>query len=487
MNNSWYFCYPTVSHFIANEELFSKPREVFIKFSPETEKHIWAVTRGDRGDINDALRSAHASSYVWDNVGVIARADILRKVARIMEDKRLEIADTINLETGRSKKDCLKEVQAAIEQGYFWAGEGRRFFGRTFESASPNHLPQLRRVPVGVIALVVPFNNPFAACAWKSFPALLCGNAVILKAHEETPYTPVLFAKILKEAGVPSGVFNILQGFGFEVLLPLIKDDRVDAVSATCSIKTAKFILTATAERMLKVSIESGGKNALVVCDDADLEWAAECAIRSAFVDAGQRCAAGSRIIVFEKIYEKFKDIMLSKTARLKIGSSNEDDIGPVINRANLERLLMTVKRLPEGAVVLCGGGRVSKPGFFMEPTIIEGVTMGAEISQEELFGPITCLYSVKDLSEAIAFANWSKFALTSAVHTSSIHRAMMFAESVRAGRVSVNGYTFGSEPHMPFGGSKLSGNGWREPGPEALDFYSETKVIDMIHDPLKI
>jgi len=329
--------------------------------------------------------------------------------------------------------------------------------------------------------------------AWKAFPALLCGNTAILKASEDTPYTAILFAELLKEAGLPAGVFSVLQGFGEEAGAPLVENERIRLVSFTGSVFVGRYIQKVAGERLAKVCLELGGKNPLIVCDDADLHAAADAALLSAFSNAGQRCASASRILVFESVYEQFKQILLEKTNRLKVGPTDADDLGPVINAAQLSQMLNTVREAVDrdGAVVLCGGDRVNdaehQNGFYMAPTILENVSPQAAISREEFFGPITCLYPVKDFNHAVELANDSPMGLTAAIHTTSIHRAQRFTELSQTGVVSINGPTYGSEPHMPFGGLRNSGNGFREAGMEALDVYSDWKSVYVKYDPERI
>lgn len=487
--------YPNrILHWLDNSEESNGENVRFSKNSPATGECLTTVLSGNFKCVNRAVDSAKAAFSEWAYFNIIERANLLRRTTQLLEERRDEIVEILHLETGKSKKNCYGEVSASIELGYFMAGEGRRYYGRTTTSAVHNRTAYTIRQPVGVCALIVPFNNPLAAVAYKVFPALLCGNTVVLKAHEDTPYTPVWFAKLLHTAGLPKGVFSVLQGTGEGVGAPLAAHPDVDLVSFTGSVKTGQSILRATADRMAKVCIESGGKNALVVCDDADLEWAAECAVQSAFVDAGQRCAAGSRIVVFDSVYSRFRKILLDKTKALRVGSLESDDVGPIINKLQFDRLLNIIelaKRQRGISVngdgycsvysVSCGN---SEGGYYLMPTILEGVSPDNPVSQDELFGPITCLYCVKDFNEALALVNNSKFGLTAAIHTKNIHREKVFIERVRTGVVSVNGHTYGSEPHMPFGGLGLSGNGWREPGTEALDVYSEWKTIYERFDP---
>jgi len=348
------------------------------------------------------------------------------------------------------------------------------------------------RQPVGPAALIIAANTPIANVAWKAFPALLCGNAAILKAAEDTPLSAWAFGVLAREAGVPDGVYATLHGFGEETGAPLVEHPDVAVVSFTGSCEVGRWIAETAGRRLAKTCLELGGKNPLVVCDDADLDNAVTWTLGSAFSNAGQRCAAGSRILVFDAVYDEFRARLLTATATLTVGTADTDDFGPVINEAQMTSMLASVDRArADGATVLTGGARMAGPdydgGFFVAPTIIEHVGPNDAISTSELFGPITCLYRIRDFEEAVTMANDSPFGLTAAIHTRSVHRAMSFIARIQAGVTVVNGGTYGSEPHLPFGGLRQSGNGWREAGTQALDVYSDLKTVYINHDPSQV
>jgi alpha-ketoglutaric semialdehyde dehydrogenase len=372
------------------------------------------------------------------------------------------------------------------------AGEGRRFYGQTTTSAVPNKTALVVRQPLGVAGLIIAANTPIANVAWKAFPALLCGNAAVLKAAEDTPLSAWAFGVLAREAGVPEGVYSTIHGFGEQAGAPIVEHPDVAVVSFTGSCEVGRWIAQTAGKRLAKTCLELGGKNPLIVCDDADLQNAVTWTLGSAFSNAGQRCAAGSRILVFDGVYDQFKAMLLEAVGKMKVGTADTDDFGPVINEEQMTNMLAAVGRArTAGAIVLTGGVRLAGPGydggFFVAPTLIEGVVHGDEISRTELFGPITCLYRVKTFDEAVAIANDSPFGLTASVHTQSLHRAMTFLNRIQAGVAVVNGGTYGSEPHMPFGGLRQSGNGWREAGTQALDVYSDLKTIYINHSPLKV
>jgi acyl-CoA reductase-like NAD-dependent aldehyde dehydrogenase len=369
------------------------------------------------------------------------------------------------------------ETDAAVEMGMFVAGEGRRSYGRTTTASMAHRTVLTLRQPLGVAGLIMSFNTPLPNVAWKAFPAVFCGNAAVVKPSEHTPASAWLFGELAREAGLPDGVLNVVQGSGPEAGAPLVEHEDVDLVSFTGSAATGRWINETAGRRLAKVCLELGGKNALVVCDDADLGNAVRWAIASAFSNAGQRCASASRIVVFDDIYEALRERLVEEARALPAE--------PVISEASLERMLDAVGRaVADGATVLAGGERLDRAGWHLGPTVLEGVPSNADISCTELFGPVTILYRVRDLEEAIALVNDSPYGLTSSIHTANVHRAMRFAEKVQAGVVVVNGGTHGSEPHMGFGGVKQSGTGWREAGVEALDVYSDWKTVNLIADP---
>ena len=483
---------PRIANQIGHLDAMADGGQSFTKMNPATGQPLCEVARSARADVETAVRKAKAAQPAWAAMTVVRRGDILRQIALLMREHRDAIATLVATETGKSRKDALGETDAAIEMGFFVAGEGRRFYGQTTTSAVPNKSAMVVRQPLGVAGLIIAANTPIANVAWKAFPALLCGNAAILKAAEDTPLSAWAFGVLARQAGVPDGVYTTLHGFGEEAGAPLVEHPDVAIVSFTGSCEVGRWIAETAGRRLAKVCLELGGKNPLIVCDDADLANAVTWAVGSAFSNAGQRCAAGSRIIVFDSVYDRFKSMLVEATRKLKVGTADTDDYGPVINEEQMRNMLAAVGRAKEtGAAVLTGGERLTGSpygdGYFVSPTIVEHVGPNDEITRSELFGPITCLYRVRDFEEAIALANDSPFGLTAAIHTQNIHRAMTFIGRIQAGVASVNGGTYGSEPHMPFGGLRQSGNGWREAGTQALDVYSDLKTVYINHNPNQV
>jgi aldehyde dehydrogenase (NAD+) len=478
-----------IPNFLDGRETMAAGGGTFTKVSPVTGKKLWDVAASGKEDVHLAVSSASEALASWSSTPAVQRGLILGKVAAALDSRRDEFARMVSAETGKSCKDALGEVGGAVQLGHFFASEGQRLYGRTTTSGQANRYAMTVRRPRGVAGLIIAANTPIANVAWKVFPALVCGNTAVLKASEDSPAVAWLFAKTALEAGLPPGVLSVVQGTGPGAGEPLVLDERIRVISFTGSTVVGQRILQLASPRLARVSLELGGKNAFVVCDDANLDNAVKWALLSAFSNAGQRCAAASRIIVFGEVYEHFKACMLEKIEAMTLGPNDANDFGPVIKASQLEKMLAAVAgAVSRGARVLCGGHRLEdaqhSAGFYMTPTLLEGVACGDPLEKEELFGPVASLQSVRDFAHALEETNRSPYGLTAAIHTRNIDRAIAFAEKADVGVVTVNGGTYGSEPHMPFGGTKLSGNGTREPGTEALDVYSELKDIYMNLDP---
>src|SRR5262245_7538565 len=371
----------TVGNVIGGEERAATDGATFEKLAPATGDVLSLVARSAAEDVAVAVATAEAAQPAWAVRTVEERGRTLRRIAQLLERDRDQVAAVVSAETGKSPKDAKGETDGAIELGYFMAGEGRRFYGRTMPSAVPNRSAMTIRQPLGVAGLIIAANTPIANVAWKVFPALLCGNAAVLKASEDAPETANVFAGLAADAGLPDGVLNIVHGFGEEAGQPLIEDPRVGVVSFTGSTSVGRLIARVAGERLAKICLELGGKNPLVVCDDANLERAADAAALSAFSNAGQRCAAGSRLVVFDAVYDRFRELLLERAKAQKVGPDDEHDFGPVINERQLEHMLAAVERAKAaGATVVTGGERLERPGFYIAPTIVEGAAADSEI-----------------------------------------------------------------------------------------------------------
>jgi aldehyde dehydrogenase (NAD+) len=458
------------------------------KFNPATGELQCRLAASSARDIELAVAGARRAQPSWGALPGVQRGEALLELVLAMRRERDLLARTVALETGKSLKLASGEVDGAIQLGLFFAGEGQRLYGRTTTSAVPGRRALTIRRPLGVAGLIVAANTPIANLSWKVFPALICGNAAVLKAPEDTPATAYLFARLAREAGLPGGLLQIVQGAGNDAGAALVAHPDVPVVSFTGSTAVGREIATVVARRLGRVSLELGGKNPFVVCDDANLELAVKWALLSAFSNAGQRCAAASRLIVFDNVYEAFKDRFVQAARSLRIGTRDTDDFGPVINLRQVTNISRSIAEGVEaGARVLCGGERLGgehADGYYLGATVLEGAAPEDPISRHELFGPVTCLYRASGYEDALRLANDSPYGLSACIHTSNVSRALDFVERSDCGVVMVNAGTHGSEPHMPFGGTKASGNGSREPGTEALDVYSSLKDVYLALDP---
>ena len=455
------------------------------KLNPHNNSLISNFADSRQEDVNFACEIAHNSFALWSSLTPIKRGEILSELVKLMKLNHQNLCNCFALETGKPILDAIGELNGAIKLGEFFSSEGMRMYGKTLTSSIVGKQSFTVREPRGVAGLIVPSNTPIANIAWKVFPALICGNTVVLKSSEDAPEIAYEFAKLTKEAGIPNGVFNVINGKGAIAGQSLVEHKLVSTISFTGSTIIGKLISSICSKKLTRVSLELGGKNSFVVCDDADIENAVHWAILSAFSNAGQRCAAASKIIVFENIYDQFVDKLVQKANSLILGIDNSSNLGPLITKKQQLRIQNVVNNAQQfGGRILCGGSppnqeALSTGNYFM-PTLIENVSIKDEISQLELFGPVAAIFTVKNIDDALEIANNSEYGLTSSIHTNDINKAMFFSKKIQTGVVNINIGTFGSEPHMPFGGFGNSGNGTREPGVEAIDFYSEIKNISI-------
>ncbi len=475
-----------IYNWVAGKESPATGGATLNKINPHTGQIESQCSASSAEDVGHAIAVADAAFFDWSNMTPVARGNILGAWVRVLREHQQELAGIVARETGKPPQDAAGEVGAALAQGDYFAGEGMRLYARSLTSGMPGKYSHTVRQPRGVAGLIVPANTPIANISWKVFPALICGNTVVLKASEDAPEIAVRMAQLAKQAGLPDGVMNVIQGAGDPAGKTLVEDSRVAVISFTGSTAVGRWIAEVAGRRLARISLELGGKNPFVVCDDADLDAAVHWASLSAFSNAGQRCAASSRILIFDNVYDAFVDKLVAKARSLKLGIDQDCDLGPVINARQQSSILAAIGRArTAGGRVLCGGkapdAQNLKNGFYIEPTLIDGLPDNAELCALEIFGPVATLQRVRDLSHALQVANVTDYGLTAAIHTRSVDRAMWFAQRVRAGVVNINIGTFGSEPHMPFGGFGASGNGTREPGVEALDVYSELKNISFL------
>jgi alpha-ketoglutaric semialdehyde dehydrogenase len=462
------------------------------KYDPHTGKILSKFADSISTDVSKAIEASCLTYNNWSRSTAIQRGKILTDIVNEIKRCSEDLSKCISVETGKPPSDADGEVSAAILQAEYWAGEGMRLYGRSLSSGVFGKHSHTIRQSLGVSGLIVPANTPIANIAWKCFPALICGNTVVLKASEDAPETALQFAKITNDAGLPPGVLNVIQGRGNIAGVSLVNDDRVPLISFTGSTATGRSIAEICAKRMARVSLELGGKNAFVVCADADIDHAITWASSSAFSNAGQRCASASRMLVESSIYDEFRDRLVSRAKSLVLGTSRGCDLGPVVNSRQHASILKAISQASkDNGKVICGGKipdkNELKGGYYIEPTIIENLPSNNDLNNTEIFGPVVTLQSFSSLTDALQIVNQTKYGLTSSIHTKDVDRAFWFAQNVRAGVANVNLGTHGSEPHMPFGGFGWSGNGTREPGVEALDVYTELKNISVFVDEKNI
>ncbi|MGA2517294.1 MAG: aldehyde dehydrogenase family protein [Thermodesulfobacteriota bacterium] len=477
-----------IKNYVNGRWVDSKSGETFRSINPANrDEVIGIVPKSDRGDVDQAVRAAREAYEDWRLTPAPRRGEILFRAAEILLRNKESLGKLETREMGKILSEGLGDVQEAIDMGYYMAGEGRRLSGETIPSELPNKDMKSIRVPVGVFGLITPWNFPIAIPGWKVFPALVCGNTVVFKPSSDTPVCATRLVEALAEAGLPKGVLNLIHGPGGEVGEYLVSHPGVDAVSFTGSFDTGKRLegICGTIHRIIVA--EMGGKNAIIVMDDANLDLAVEGAIWGGFGTTGQRCTAASRIVVHKKVYREFVERFRKAASRLQLGDGlqRETDVGPVINESQFNKILKYIEiGKKEGAKLVLGGkvyqkGNCSK-GYFIEPTIFSAVTPEMRIAQEEIFGPVVSVIKAEDLGDAIRIVNGTPYGLSSAIYTQDINSSATAERDLETGIVYINASTIGAEIQLPFGGIKHSGYGRKEAGGRggALDTYSRWKVI---------
>jgi aldehyde dehydrogenase (NAD+) len=459
--------------------------ETFESTSPADGEVLGTFPSSGAEDVERAVATAKAAFEEWRLVPAPKRGEILFRFAQLLEREKESLTDLMTREMGKVKAEAGGDVQEAIDMTYYMAGEGRRLWGQTTPSELQNKFNMSVRVPVGVVGAITPWNFPIAIPSWKLAPALVCGNTVVLKPAEDTPELAQRFVDLFAKAGVPDGVVNIVHGYGETAGDALVRHPDVPVITFTGSRETGVLVTKAAADHLKHVHLELGGKNAIVVLDDADLNLAVEGIVWSAFGTSGQRCTAASRVIAHTGIYDDLQKRLVARAESMRLGPGWEDstDIGPVINKAAIEKIHAYTKiGQDEGAKLLTGGeiatdGDLAK-GFFYRPTVFGGVDAGMRIAQEEIFGPTTALIKVADFDEAIRVANGVGYGLSSSIFTRDVNKAFRAMRDLEAGITYINAGTIGAEVHLPFGGTKETGNGHREAGQAALDVFTEWKSI---------
>ena len=459
--------------------------ETFETTSPATGEVLASFPASGTEDVDRAVATARAAYEEWRLVPAPRRGEILYRFAQLLEREKPAFTDLMTREMGKVKAEAGGDVQEAIDMTYYMAGEGRRLWGQTTPSELQNKFNMSVRVPIGVVGAITPWNFPIAIPSWKLMPALVCGNTVVLKPAEDTPLLAQRFVDLLHEAGLPDGVVQIVHGFGESTGEALVRHPDVPVISFTGSRETGVAVTKAAADHLKHVHLELGGKNAIIVLDDADVDLAVEGIVWSAFGTSGQRCTAASRVIAQAGVYEELQRKLVERAESMRLGPGWEDDtdLGPVINKAAIEKIhSYTQIGRGEGAKLLTGGEIASEgdlaKGFFYRPTIFADVDPQMRIAQEEIFGPTTALIRVADFDEAIRVANGIRFGLSSSIFTQDVNKAFCAMRDLQAGITYINAGTIGAEVHLPFGGTKDTGNGHREAGQAALDVFTEWKSI---------
>jgi acyl-CoA reductase-like NAD-dependent aldehyde dehydrogenase len=450
-------------------------------FNPATGESLGTVPRADGADVAAAVERAREAYDAWRLTPAPKRAEVLYRFAALLVERKQELTELMAREMGKVLAEAGGDVQEAIDMSLYMAGEGRRLFGQTTPSELPDKFMMSVRQPVGVVGAITPWNFPVAIPAWKIAPALVCGNTVVFKPAEDTPLLAQRFVELLADAGLPDGVVNVVYGYGEDAGEALVSHPDVRIISFTGSRETGIRVSKVAADTLKHVHLELGGKNAVIVLDDADLDLAVEGIVWSAFGTSGQRCTAASRVIAQRGIYEELQRKLVAAAEGLRLGPGWDPatDVGPLINRDALEKVhRYTGIGSDEGAKLLTGGEPAGGEGHFYKPTVFADVEPGMRIAQEEIFGPTTAVIPVDSFEEAVRVANGIEFGLSSSIFTRDVNKAFTAMRDLEAGITYINAGTTGAEVHLPFGGTKATGNGHREAGQAALDVFSEWKSI---------
>ena len=458
-------------------------------------KVIATVQDSNKEDIDNAVEAAAKAFKTWRKMPAPKRGEIMFKAAEILLRDKEDIAKVMTQEMGKPLSETRGDVQEAIDMGYYAAGEGRRLGGQVVPSELNDKFCMSMRMPIGVIGAITPWNFPIAIPSWKAFPALVAGNTLVIKPAEDTPLSVCRLAMVFEEAGLPAGVFNVVTGYGPSAGQPLVDNPTVEFVSFTGSTVTGYQIATRCSERMVPYSLEMGGKNAIVVMEDADIDLAVDGVVWGAFGTSGQRCTACSRVFVHDSLKADFTDKLVKRAESLFIGDGLDDkvDMGPVINEKALKKIHTMVTEASVNNKVLCGGKINQYPtndidkkygtftetyGWFYTPTVITDVDQNDMIAQEEVFGPVVAIVSFSDTDEVIDMVNNSKYGLSAAVYTANVNFAFKALHEIDTGITYINSSTIGAEIQLPFGGTKGTGNGHREAGHSMIDNCTEWKSV---------
>jgi aldehyde dehydrogenase (NAD+) len=472
-------------NYIGGRWVPARSGRTFANVDPGNGETLGDFPASEAADVADAVAAAQAAKRAWVLTPAPKRAELLFRLGARIATRKDELASAATREMGKTLTETRGDVQEGVDMAFLAAGEGRRMFGVTTPSEMPNKWAMSVRAPVGVVGVITPWNFPFAVPTWKIFPALVAGNTIVFKPAEDSPEMAWHLAKLLEAEGLPPGVFNVVFGDGPKTGAPLVSHPGIDVVSFTGSNEVGRAIATECARLGKRVSLEMGGKNAVIVMDDADLDLAAHAVAWSAFGTTGQRCTAASRLIVHEAVHDALVERVVARARALKLGHGLDaaTEVGPLVNRKQLERVESYVGvGAGEGARTETGGARaVDGPlarGFFFQPTVFSGVRPDMRIAQEEIFGPVLSVLRVNSLEQAIEVNNRSAYGLSSSIFTQDVRRAFTAMRDLETGIVYVNHGTTGAETHLPFGGVRGTGNGHREAGHTMLDAFTEWKSL---------
>lgn len=470
-----------VNHFINGAWRAASDGGTFASINPADESCVAQVAAGTADDVNAAAAAAQAAFPAWRKTPAPARGEVLYRAAQLLSERKEELSRLLTREMGKVISEARGDVQEAIDMAWYMGGEGRRLFGHTAPVEMPDKFGMALREPVGVVGLITPWNFPVAVPSWKLFPALVAGNSVILKPAEDAPATAALFVQICAEAGLPPGVLNLVCGAG-ETGAALVAHPDVRVISFTGSTETGLQVYQRAARLGKKVSLEMGGKNAIIVLEDADLDLAAQAITWSAFGTTGQRCTAASRLIVQRGVHGQLAEALSEEACALKLGDGLDEsvDVGPLVSEAALRKVerYMGIAR-DEGARVLTGGARAEMgQGWYFQPTLLDGVTRDMRVAREEIFGPVLAIITVDSMDEAVELNNEVRYGLSSSIFTRDVNRAFHAMRDLSSGIVYINHGTSGAEIQFPFGGIRETGNGMREAGQAGLDTFTEWKTV---------
>ncbi|HKR32967.1 MAG TPA: aldehyde dehydrogenase family protein [Terriglobales bacterium] len=471
---------------IGGEWVESRSGRTFENQNPANTKDVVGIfPRSNEDDVNDAVEAAKKAFERWRLTPAPRRGEIIYRCAQILQERKEDHSRDMTREMGKILKETRGDVQEAVDTAFYMAGEGRRLDGHTVPSELSNKFAMAMRVPLGVVGMITPWNFPMAIPSWKIFPAIVCGNTCVIKPAEDTPLSTVNLVRALMDAGLPPGVVNIVHGFGPEAGAPMVDHPDVRAISFTGSSEVGRLVGEVAARSFKPCSLEMGGKNAIIVLNDANVDLAIDGALWGGFGTAGQRCTAASRVIVQKDVYNQFADKFVARARALKVGPGidEQNDMGPQINQQQIEttRKYVDIGK-GEGAKLLAGGDRLTSSGlndgYFFEPTIFGDAHGKMRIAQEEIFGPVVSMIPADSLESALEISNSVAYGLSSAVYTRDVNRAFKAMRDLQTGITYINAPTIGAEVHLPFGGTKATGNGHREGGIGAIDFYTQWKAI---------